>query len=477
MVFSSTIFLFLFLPVVLAVYFALPWRFRNLFLLIASLFFYAWGETFYVVVMLTSITINYVFGRWIAATAEPRTRFLLVSTGVALNMALLIYFKYANFLVDNLNVALKAVGIPAIDLAPIHLPLGISFFTFQALSYVVDVYRRHVPAARKFTDVALYVALFPQLIAGPIVRYSDVAAEIIKRTVTRPDFASGVRLFIIGLGKKMLLANVLGEATDKIFAIPANELTWQLGWLGPTLALLQLYLDFSAYSDMAIGLGRMFGFHFLPNFRYPLVAQTMTEFWQRWHISLSTWFRDYLFTPLGGYRCSRARAYFNLLSVFFLCGLWHGASWNFIMFGMYQGMYLILERIFKANRRPFFKSRLAHLYLWFVTVTTMVWFRAVDTEQAGAFYIAMFTGGSGMQLLHPIGLYLDNQSWAALFAAMFAITPFTPWLKAKLLGASPSAGRAAAVQILGTLALGILFVLSAMKLAAGTHNPFIYFRF
>ena len=469
MVFSSIIFLFAFLPLVLAINFALPVRFRNFFLLLASLLFYAWGEPVYTLVMLASITINYVFGLWVGATEAPRPRFVILSIGVALNLGLLLYFKYANFLVENVNSVLAWLGHPAIEMDPVALPLGISFFTFQAMSYVIDVYRRHVALQKNPVDLALYVSLFPQLIAGPIVRYADVAKEIVQRRVSLDDFADGIRIFIIGLGKKVLIANVLAEQVDLIFALPNHELTTPLAWMGSVFFMLQLYFDFGGYSDMAIGLGRMMGFHFLPNFNYPYISKSLTELWQRWHISLSTWFRDYLFNPLGGYRCSRPRAYMNLMIVFILCGLWHGASWNFFFFGLYQALFLVFERLIRAKQKPFFKSPLGHGYLLFILLTTMVFFRGNDMAQTLTFFRCMAGFDGNLPAIHHPAAFVDPQVVLSLVAGLIGCAPFVPWLRKRLPPAATTIG--------GALAILAIFLLCCAKLAAGTHNPFIYFRF
>ena len=346
MVFSSTIFLFFFLPLTLLAYFVVGPRGRNLILLAASLLFYAWGETVYLLVMLFSIAANYLFGLLIDRARERGSRGgTAFALAVATNLGLLGFFKYANFFVDNLNQVLPVLGLAPMDIGRVHLPIGISFFTFQALSYIIDLYRNETAVQRSLLNFALYKALFPQLIAGPIVRYRDVAREIEQRTVSLDDFASGVQRFIIGLGKKVLIANVMGRAADTIFATPAETLPATLAWTGSIAFMLQIYFDFSGYSDMAIGLGRMFGFHFLENFNYPYIARSVREFWRRWHISLSTWFRDYLYIPLGGNRHGPVRTGANLLLVFLLCGLWHGASWTFLIWGVYHGIFLVLERV------------------------------------------------------------------------------------------------------------------------------------
>jgi alginate O-acetyltransferase complex protein AlgI len=479
MVFSSVIFLFAFLPLTLLVYFVLPMRLRNVFLLLASLLFYAWGETNYTLVILASIVVNYVVGILIERAADRRGRKRAVAIGVAINLGMLIFFKYANFIMDNVNAVLVAAGATALPNPRIHLPLGISFFTFQAISYIVDVYRGHVKAQGNFINYALYKALFPQLIAGPIVRYIDVSRQIVSRVVTPSDFAAGVRIFLVGLGKKVLIANIVAAQVDRIFAIPHDQLPTSIAWIGIVCFALQLYFDFSGYSDMAIGLGRMFGFHFLANFNYPYISRTLTEFWQRWHISLSTWFRDYLFTPLGGYRCSRPRAYLNLMTVFFLCGLWHGASWNFVLFGVYQGMFLIFERLVRAKRIKLLNTPVGNAYLLFIIFTTMVFFRTETLAHAWAYYKAMFgfvPPNAGVYL--PMA-YLAPETILAGIAGIVGSTPVIPWLAGKMKpdDGEPAGGMELFRQAACFVGLAAILLLCSMKLAAGTHNPFIYFRF
>ncbi|MFH0907860.1 MAG: MBOAT family O-acyltransferase [bacterium] len=475
MVFSSVIFLFLFLPLVLLGHFLLPARFKNLFLLIASLVFYAWGETTYTLVILASIVVNYVTGVLIDRSSDPRRRKWAVTVGIVLNLGMLIAFKYAYFLVENINIVLAALHLNTLPNTHAHLPLGISFFTFQAISYIVDVYRSDVKAQGNFINYALYKALFPQLIAGPIVRYIDVSKQITSRTVSRADFATGIRIFLVGLGKKVLIANIVSAQVDRIFAIPPGDLPMSIAWIGIIGFFFQLYFDFSGYSDMAIGMGRMLGFHLLQNFNYPYISKTLTEFWQRWHISLSTWFRDYLFTPLGGYKRNRTRAYFNLMTVFLLCGIWHGASWNFVIFGAYQGFFLILERIFRAKHMKFFKSPLGNVYLLLVILSTMVFFRTDSLVHAGGFFKAL----SGFVLpnsgVYLPGAYLNREVIVAAIAATIGSAPFIPWLNRKLRNRGPALDL---IRQTGALAgLAVMLLLCAMKLAAGTHNPFIYFRF
>ena len=352
MIFASSLFLFLFLPLTLTGYFLIrpnqPYL-RNLFLLLMSLIFYAWGEPVYVFLMIGSIIMNYTTGVLLHLQRQKSPRIFtekrILYICIVGNLGLLFYFKYANFFINNLNGILQNLSIPTISYSEIPLPIGICFFTFQAMSYVIDVYRKETDVQFNPINCALYVSLFPQLIAGPIVRYHDVAQQIVSRTVARSQFSSGIQRFIFGLAKKTMLANPLGEVADKIFAVPVHEVTTSMAWLGIICYTLQVYFDFSGYSDMAIGLGRLFGFEFLENFNYPYIAESMRDFWRRWHISLSTWFRDYLYIPLGGNRGSSLRTYLNLWTVFLLCGLWHGASWNFIIWGALHGASLVIERI------------------------------------------------------------------------------------------------------------------------------------
>ena len=332
MVFSSITFLFVFLPITLCLYFVIGNRVRNILLLGASLIFYAWGEGIYVLIMLGSITLNYLIGIYLGRSREVTYRKLVVSFGIIANLLLFGAFKYTNWLVDIIAGIIPSLEPTDLLRDPVHLPIGISFFTFQALSYVIDVYRRDTEAQNNPFHLGLYIASFPQLIAGPIVRYNQVAEQIVRRKHSVALFASGVERFVFGLSKKVLIANQMGSVADLVFNQDYTSLDPGLAWLGIVCYTLQIYFDFSGYSDMAIGLGRMFGFRFTENFNYPYIARSIQEFWRRWHISLSTWFRDYLYIPLGGNRNGELRTYRNLFIVFILCGIWHGASWNF--FGM-----------------------------------------------------------------------------------------------------------------------------------------------
>ncbi len=482
MLFSSPLFLFLYLPVVLALYFALGPRFRNLLLLAASILFYIWGEGTYVVVMLCIIAVNYGLGCRVQSIPENRSSRLIVALAVAINLGLLIVFKYSNFLVSQLNVVLAIVHLPTLRLHPVHLPLGISFFTFHALSYVIDIARRNVRAGKSL-DFAVYMTLFPHAIAGPIVRYGDIAAQLKERVVTTSGFAEGVRRFILGLAKKVLVANTVAVTADTIFALPGRHLTLGLSWLGIACYTLQIYFDFSGYSDMAIGLAKMFGIDFKENFNYPYAARSVTEFWRRWHISLSTWFRDYLYIPLGGSRRGPLRTYLNLMLVFFLCGFWHGASWTFAAWGLFHGAFLVLERSRMGRLVESLWAPARHLYTLVVVAVGWVLFRAETVPNALTFLRAMAGMGRGTGLVYHTGLYLDSQLVLALLAGVIGSAPLLPLLarvRGRVLTASD--GFVASTLRLGVafaevVTLSVLLLSSAMLLAAGTYNPFIYFRF
>ena len=478
---SSTIYLFFFLPLTLLAYFVVGSRGRNAILLAASLLFYAWGETVYLLVMLFSIAANYLFGLLIDRARERGSRGgTAFALAVATNLGLLGFFKYANFFVDNLNQVLPVLGLAPMDIGRVHLPIGISFFTFQALSYIIDLYRNETAVQRSLLNFALYKALFPQLIAGPIVRYRDVAREIEQRTVSLDDFASGVQRFIIGLGKKVLIANVMGRAADTIFATPAETLPATLAWIGAIAFMLQIYFDFSGYSDMAIGLGRMFGFHFLENFNYPYIARSIREFWLRWHISRSTWFRDYLYIPLGGNRHGPVRTGANLLLVFLLCGLWHGASWTFLIWGVYHGIFLVLERV-PAVRRLLDRlpAPLQHAYVLLVVLVGWVFFRADTFAHALAYLEAMVDFSRPPLFNSQLFLALNNEFSLTLAAAVIGSTPvfmlLQRWRAGRPIVPAPAMRWLAATAQVGSL--GFVLVYSIAAVLGGAHNPFLYFRF
>jgi alginate O-acetyltransferase complex protein AlgI len=485
MVFSSAIFLFYFLPLVLAVYFLTVKHevARNTVLLLASLVFYAWGEAEYVLVMVVSCLANYFFGLWVdhAHTHKPSKKPVVFA--IVFNIGLLTLFKYTNFIVGNLNIFLASMGVPEIEIGKVHLPIGVSFFTFHSMSYVMDVYRRQTAPQRSLADLALYLALFPQLVAGPIIRYKDLAEQLRRRFVNLERFSHGVSRFIVGLGKKVLVANVVGLPADKIFAIPVDQLTPSVAWFGIVCYTLQIYFDFSGYSDMAIGLADMFGFKFLENFNYPYISKSIREFWRRWHISLSTWFRDYLYIPLGGNRCSPLRVQFNLMLVFLLCGLWHGASWSFVFWGVYHGAFLVLERTRFGKWIDNAPSPLSHLYALSVVVVGWVFFRADNLSHALSYIAAMAGYAKGSGLEWHISLYITPKLLIVLAAGIVGSMPVFPWLRAwrergfdgKSFG--PVKAADAVDLVVNVAVLPLVMLLCAMSLASGTHNPFIYFQF
>jgi len=476
MVFSSPIFLFLFLPIVLGVYFLLPKALWNLWLLVASLLFYAWGERLFTLVMIASISMNYVFGLMLERfRGRPGMKATMVVATVA-NLGLLIGYKYANFLVGIFNDVLLVTKTPPIHLDPVHLPIGISFFTFHALSYVIDVYRADVRGQKDFVKVALYVTLFPQLIAGPILRFHHVAHQFGIRSVNLLLFQSGVRRFLVGFGKKVLIANTLAGPADKIFALPASTLSPGAAWLGIVCYTLQLYFDFSGYSDMAIGLGRMFGFQFPENFNYPYISCSIKEFWRRWHISLSTWFRDYLYIPMGGNRVSLGRGYFNLLTVFFLCGLWHGASWSFVVWGLYHGLFLVLEGRGFLRRIETLPRVFGHLYASLVVMIGLVIFRA-DTLSHATRYLQGMTGIGHHNAENCAAMFLTLDIQLALLAGIIGSTPLVAILARRICALPERTTGRFTVECAVNVGLMAVFILALACLSAGTYNPFIYFRF
>jgi len=483
MVFSSASFLFYFLPLVLLFYFVAARRIppRNLVLLVASIFFYAWGGGLFTLVMLGSILANYFFGLWVHKAHETSSAKLQIGLAIAFNITLLVIFKYTNFIVDNLNHYLHPLGMPLITIDRIPLPIGVSFFTFHCISYLMDIYRKQTPPNRSLPQLALYISLFPQLVAGPIIRYKDIAAQLTKRTATVERFSYGVNRFVTGLGKKVLIANVLATPADKIFAIPSGELTTPVAWLGVICYTLQIYFDFSGYSDMAIGLGHMFGFKFMENFNYPYISRSIREFWRRWHISLSTWFRDYVYIPLGGNRRGHARVTFNLVLVFFLCGLWHGASWTFIVWGLYHGFFLGVERTrFGAWMGKAWRP-VSHLYATLVFMIGWVFFRSGSFPQALDFLKALSGATAGNATQWHTSLFLSPKVEMILVLGVIASLPIVPvvsqWRKARL-ERTPSLLLGPGIDALvGLVATPLILLLSCMSLASGSYNPFIYFQF
>jgi alginate O-acetyltransferase complex protein AlgI len=477
MLFSSPIFIFVFLPIVILLIGFARKKLHNTILLIASLFFYAWGSLSQTPIFLASIVINYVFGLLISNAAGSRAKFFLI-IGVTANLLLLGYFKYFNFLIENINVFQEMGGAKPVEYDRVALPIGISFFTFHAMSYIIDVYRRKVEVQHNFLDLALYISFFPQLIAGPIVRYIDVATQFQTRVISLEKVSLGMQRFIFGFAKKVIVANAMAYLADKIFDMHSTLITPGVAWLGIIAYTFQIYFDFSGYSDMAIGLAKIFGFDFPENFNYPYVAQSIKEFWRRWHISLSTWFRDFLYIPLGGSKGSKVKTMRNLLIVFFCTGFWHGASWNFVVWGMFHGSFLLIERagfgkVLLKMWKPF-----RIMYAVFVVMIGWVFFRA-DTFGAAQDYLrSMFSfSPKGAQVF--LREYLDTKTICLLiFATLYSLRIFR-WaieLFRKLFGSKEILFQAifSTVKLVMSLAL---FFIAILYLSGSTYNPFIYFRF
>ena len=471
MVFSSMTFLFVFLPLLLAAYYLLPARaraWRNGVLLAFSLFFYAYGGPPFLLLMLLSIAVNYTGALWAAPGRRHPKAAMIAATAV--DLALLGWFKYAVFLFSNLARVWTGLPVPEVT-----LPIGISFFTFQGLSYVLDVYRGQAQPQRNPLHVALYISLFPQLVAGPIVRYTTVAEEILTRRETFSGFSAGAVRFLFGLAKKMLLANQLGLMADEIFAVRPEFFTVSLTWLGAIAYTGQIYFDFSGYSDMAIGLGHMFGFHFLENFNYPYLSRSVTEFWRRWHISLSTWFRDYVYIPLGGNRCSAARHIRNILVVWALTGFWHGAAWTFLAWGLYYALLLLGEKYLWGRALERLPAPVRHIYALVLILLGWVIFRAETLTYAGQFIAAMFGAAAGGWADGRSLYYLLQFRWELLLAIP-ACLPLRDWALRRLEARDTALSGLVLTWGPKAAALG-LFALSFLRLVSSSYNPFIYFRF
>ena len=458
MLFSSIPFLYYFLPAVLMLYFLVPRKLKNAVLLVSSLFFYGWGEPKYLALMAVSILSFYGCGLAIEGAKTQGQKKLWLTVSVIIGIALLTVFKYADFFLQSF-AAVTGLSLPLLRLA---LPIGISFYTFQCMSYAVDVYRGNVAAQRNPISFGAYVALFPQLIAGPIVRYVDVARELESRSTTLEDLSCGARRFVVGLSKKIILANQLGQLTELFRA--SDEKSVLFHWMYAVAFMLHIYFDFSGYSDMAIGLGRIFGFHFIENFNYPYLSKTVTEFWRRWHMSLGSWFRDYVYIPMGGNRVSRGRWVFNILTVWMLTGLWHGASWNFVLWGLFFAVLLLLEKTVPGiGKLPVFARR---VYVLFAVMVSFVLFNAADMAQAASDLAGLF---GGLPLITAESIYY-LRSYAGVF--LLSIIGATPLVKT-VAGRIPE--RIAAV--LEPLALAALLLVCTAYLVDGSFNPFLYFRF
>lgn len=471
MVFSSIPFLFFFLPLCLILYYAVPFSWKNGILLVFSLIFYAWGEPVYILLMLFATLVDYTNGLLMERfgnTKARRTFFLCCS--VIVNLSVLAFFKYADFLIVNMN----AIFGTAVTPLGLGLPVGISFFTFQTMSYIIDLYRGEIKTEHNYFTYLTYVSMFPQLVAGPIVRFADINAELHNRTLCRSEIETGLLRFMQGLFKKVLIANQVGALWEELRIIEASQISVTTAWVGAACFTLQLYFDFSAYSDMAIGMGWMLGFHFNENFNYPLSSVSVTDFWRRWHISLSTWFRDYVYIPLGGNRKGVGRQLRNMAIVWFLTGLWHGAAWNFVLWGVYYGILLALEKFVWGKGLARLPKLLQHLYAILIVVFGFVIFTFDDMGALTSYLSSMF-GVAGNPLFGAeLFWYLGNYGVILLIACILAF-PFYPWLKARLEALGKTA--ATTLSVISMVGYIALFLLTTAYLVNDTYNPFLYFRF
>ena len=471
MVFSSNIFLFFFLPIFLIVYFVTPQKFRNYTLLLFSLVFYAYGAPDFVFLLVGECVVNYLIVRGMAKTGNVATKKWLCGLSVLIALGLLLYFKYANFFVENLNTILGWTHHEPVGWMKVALPIGISFFTFQSITYTLDVYRGNSPASKKLTDYVLYIMMFPQLIAGPIVNYNSVAAQLVERTSTMEDRVAGFYRFVIGLAKKVLIANTLAAYADQVFAMSYADLASSTAWIGILSYTFQIYFDFSGYSDMAIGLGKMIGFRFPENFNDPYTSKSVTEFWKRWHMTLGNFIMNYLYIPLGGNRKGQGRMYLNLWLCFLLSGLWHGASWNFVLWGAFHGFFICADKLFLKRFLKKIGSLPSVIITFFLVSMGWVLFRVETAAGVGAFYEALFAFRDG------ISASGDAHFWTvfsiAVFFSFLTLTKVGQRLEGKIFAdsyAKPLSWLLFAVTLL-------LFVLSAGSLCVSDFNPFIYFRF
>ena len=469
MLFSSITFLFMFLPIVLAVYYFVPHKVKNIVLLIASLFFYAWGEPVYVILMILSIAFNYFCGRDIEAHADdPRKAKIAVVTAAAGNLLILGFFKYFGFLMETINAVLP-VDIPYRELS---LPIGISFYTFQAISYIMDVYWKRAQVQKNILYFALYISMFPQLTAGPIVRYADIEEQLRSRKINAVKLGNGAVLFIIGLAKKVIIANSAGAVFEEISAMPAGNLSILTAWLGVFSYAFQIYFDFSGYSDMALGLGKMFGFELRKNFDYPYISKSVTEFWRRWHISLSTWFREYVYIPMGGNQCSVSRNIFNLMVVWALTGMWHGAAWNFAAWGVYYGVILVMEKYMWGAFVDNLPNPARHIYTGIIVLVGWVFFFSPSLGYAMRYLLAMIGGGAG--IADATGAFLLFTHWLLYLLSVIGSSS----LGLKLIKAVIRAPKNQYIQLTAAAVIFTgMFLISIAYLVTGTFNPFLYFRF
>jgi alginate O-acetyltransferase complex protein AlgI len=472
MLFNSITFIFVFLPILLLLYYCTPSKYQNYTLLIASLLFYAWGGFSYAIILIASILINYVFVKQIEKDRSSKRTWLIVS--LSFNVLIIVIFKYLDFILSNLNIVGSAMnaGFNEIPLKHIVLPLGISFYTFQQMSLLWDVYRGENTEKTSLTNIALYISLFPQLIAGPIVRYNDIVEQIKERVSTFPLFRSGVQRFVLGLFKKVIIANTCGELADLIFSTPFESIGTSTAWLGIIAYSFQIYFDFSGYSDMAIGLGRMFGFRILENFNFPYIAKSIQEFWRRWHISLSTWFRDYVYIPLGGNRKGPYKTYVNLIIVFFLTGLWHGATWSFIFWGLFHGLFLIIERLGFSTILKRLPAVIQWAYMILVVMIGWVLFRVEKFSDSLSYIGKLFyTSPKNDSFI----MYLNNERIIVLVLA--ALSSSLIFYKIKNFIETKKFSQTVFSQSLYDLGVVLLFLISLVYINSGSYSPFIYFRF
>ncbi|CEK38001.1 MBOAT family O-acyltransferase [Paraclostridium sordellii] len=468
MVFSSLVFLFVFLPGIIFLYYISKDNYKNYLILAASLFFYAWGEPIYIVIMLISIVVNFIFGTKVCKDNDKNNRNIWLFMSIMFNISMLGIFKYTGFFIENINRVFKN----NITNPGIALPLGISFFTFQAMSYVIDVYRDDAKVQKNLLHLALYISLFPQLVAGPIVRYQTVADQIENRKHTVQKFENGVSRFIIGLSKKVLLSNSLGMLADSVFNTQIYELTVLSAWLGIIAYSLQIFFDFSGYSDMAIGLGNMFGFEFLENFNYPYISKSASEFWRRWHISLGSWFKDYIYIPLGGSKKGKLRNYINLFIVWFLTGFWHGASWTFIAWGLYFGILIAIEKAFLGKILDKIYPPISHLYLVLVVMIGWIFFRSNSFTYAFNYIKLLFGLDNNLLYNNLTIMYLNDYGYILILSVIFSI-PIIPILKNKL----HEFKETHAYYIIKSIVFMSMFGATVIELVNSTYNPFLYFRF
>lgn len=470
MLFSSITFLFIFLPLTLLLYYLVPFRMKNYVMLAASLIFYAWGEPVYIILMILSIILNYFCGQDIYEKRDnARAMKMSLMFGVVMNLLILGFFKYYGLLMDTIN-AILPIDIPYRVLA---LPIGISFYTFQAMSYLIDVYRKEVKPQENVLYFALYISMFPQLIAGPIVRYIDIEEQLKERSINSTKFGEGAMYFIRGLAKKVVLANTFGSIYEQVAAMQMGSFSILTAWVGAIAYAFQIYFDFGGYSDMAIGLGKMFGFEFLPNFNYPYIAKSITDFWRRWHISLSTWFREYVYIPLGGNRCTPSRHILNLLIVWMLTGLWHGAQWNFMFWGLYYGVILILEKYLWGSKIEKLPAAVQHIYAFVLVLFGWVFFFSPTLGYAGQYLKVMF-GIGAKGIFDKQGFFMIFTNWLLIVIAILASAPRGYKLLKKITGCWQSEE----VRTIVTCAVYIaMFLLCIAFLVTETYNPFLYFRF